>query len=115
MDFPGGSDGKESTCNAEDLGSIPGLRRYPGGGNSNPLHHSCLGNPVDRGAWQTTIHEVAKSDTIEWLTLLLLSFSNEKFQFGEVYYGYMTLVLEEAGWRVDKMSLYYLCNFIVRT
>jgi len=43
--FPGGSDGKESSCNAGDLGSISGLGRYPGGGQGNPLQFSCLGNP----------------------------------------------------------------------
>ena len=43
--IPGGSDGKESTCNAEDLGSIPGLGRSPGGGHGNPLQYSCLENP----------------------------------------------------------------------
>ena len=45
MDFPGGSDGKESACSAGDLGSIPGLRRSPGGGHGNPLQYSCLENP----------------------------------------------------------------------
>ena len=49
--FLGGSIGKESTCNAGDLGLIPGLGRYPGEGNGNPLWYSCLGNPMDRGAW----------------------------------------------------------------
>ena len=44
-DFPGGSDGKKSAYNVGDLGSIPGLGRSPGEGNSNPLHYSCLGNP----------------------------------------------------------------------
>ena len=43
--FPGGSDGKESACNAGDQGSIPGLGRSPGGGHSNPLQYSCLENP----------------------------------------------------------------------
>ena len=42
--FPGGSDGKESACNAGDLSSVPGLRRSPGEGNSNPLQYSCLEN-----------------------------------------------------------------------
>ena len=42
MGFPGGSDGKESACNAGDLGSIPGLERSPGGGHGNPLQYSCL-------------------------------------------------------------------------
>ena len=45
MGFPGGSDGKQSTCNAGDLGSIPGLGRSPGGGHGNPLQYSCLENP----------------------------------------------------------------------
>ena len=56
--FPGGSAGKESTHNAGDLGSVPGLARAPGGGHGNPLQYSCLKNPMDRGAWQ-----VAKSQT----------------------------------------------------
>ena len=43
--FPGGSDSKESACNAGDLGSIPGLGRSPGEGNGNPLQYSCLENP----------------------------------------------------------------------
>ena len=43
--FPGGSDGKESTCNAGDLGLIPGLGRSPGGEHGNPLQYSCLENP----------------------------------------------------------------------
>ena len=45
MGFPGGSDGEESSCNAEDPGSIPGSGRSPGGGHGNPLHYSCLENP----------------------------------------------------------------------
>ena len=48
--FPGGSDGKASACNAGDPGSIPGSGRSPGEVNGNPLQHSCLENPVDRGA-----------------------------------------------------------------
>ena len=61
--FPGGSDGKESACNAEDLGSIPGLGRSSGEGNGNPLQYSCLGNPMDRGAWWVTVHGATKSQT----------------------------------------------------
>ena len=52
--------GKESACNIEDLGSIPELGRSPGEGNGNPLQCSCLENPMDRGAWQATVHGVAK-------------------------------------------------------
>ena len=53
---PGGSDGKESACNAGDPGLIPGFRRSPGEGNGNPLQYSCLGNPMDREAWWTSVH-----------------------------------------------------------
>ena len=59
--FTGGSDGKESPCNVEDLGSIPGLGRSPGGGHGNPLQYSCHENPMGRGAGQATIHWVTKS------------------------------------------------------
>ena len=45
-----------------DVGSIPGLEQSPGGGNGNPLQYSCLGNPMDRGAWEATVHGAAKSD-----------------------------------------------------
>ena len=61
MGFPGGSDGKESACNAGDLGLIPGLGRFPGERNGYPFQYSCLENPMDRGAWLGTVHGVAKS------------------------------------------------------
>ena len=60
------SDGKEFACNAGDLGSFPGLGRSPGVGNGNPLQHSYLQNPMDRGAWRATVHGVTKSLT--WLS-----------------------------------------------
>ena len=49
-----------SAGDIRDMGSIPALGRSPGGGNGNPLQHSCLENPMDRGAWQATAHRVAK-------------------------------------------------------
>ena len=61
LGFPGGSDSKESTCNVGDLGSIPGLRRSPGGGHGNPLQYSFLENSMNRGAWWATAHGIAKS------------------------------------------------------
>ena len=59
-DFPDGSVGKESTCKAGDPGSIPGLGKSPGEINDNLLQYSCLGNPIDRGARQATVHGVAR-------------------------------------------------------
>ena len=61
--FSGGSDSKTSAYNAGDLGSVPELGRSPGEGNGNPLQYSCLENPMDGGAWQATVHGVAKSQT----------------------------------------------------
>ena len=63
MGFPGGKACKESTCKAGDLGLIPGLGRSPGEGNGNPLQYSCMENPMDRGAWQATVHGVTMSRT----------------------------------------------------
>ena len=54
---------KNSPANAGDVGSIPGSGRSPGEGNGNPLQYSCLGNPMDRGAWKAIVHRVQKSFT----------------------------------------------------
>ena len=62
-EIPGGSEVKASASNVGEPGSIPGLGRSPGEGNSNPLQYSCLENPMDRGAWQATDHRAAESDT----------------------------------------------------
>ena len=65
--FPGGSSGKEPTCQCRRHkrdGFNPWVRKIPpGGGHGNPLHYSCLENPMDRGAWWATVHRVAKSRT----------------------------------------------------
>ena len=59
-DFHGGSGGKVSTYNAGDPGSVPGSGRSPGEGNGNPFQYSHLENPMDRGAWQATVHGIAR-------------------------------------------------------
>ena len=66
--FPGSSVSKKSARNAGDLGSIPGLGTSLGGGHGNPLHYSCLENPMDRGAWWAPVHVVSESDTTKRLS-----------------------------------------------
>ena len=66
MGFPSWLSGKESAYNADDVGWVPGLGRSSGEGNGNPLQYSCLGNPMDRGAWRAAVHGVTKSRT--WLS-----------------------------------------------
>ena len=58
--FLGGSVVKNPPANARDTSLIPGLGRSPGEGNGNPFQYSCLGNPMDRGAWRATVHGIAK-------------------------------------------------------
>ena len=67
--FPGGSVGKETACNAGDLGSAPGSGRSPGERNGKPLQYSCLANSMDRGAWWAIVHGVTKSQTLLSVTL----------------------------------------------
>ena len=65
---------KNPPANAGDVGLIPGPGRPPGGGHGNPLQYSCLENPMDRGAWQATVHGVAKSQTgLKWLHVYIQS------------------------------------------
>ena len=66
-DFPSGSVVKNLPANAGDagdMGLIPARERSPGGGHGNPLQYSCLENLMDKGAWRTTVHGVAKSQTL---------------------------------------------------
>ena len=79
--FPGGSDGKESACNARDLGSIPGLRRFPRGEHGNPLQYSCLENPYGQrslagySAWGRKESDTTERLSAQLLLLLLSHFS----------------------------------------
>ena len=77
-DFPGGSDGKASVYNEGDLGSVPGLERFSGEGNGNPLQYSCLKNSMDRGAWWATVHGVAKN----WTRMSDFTLSRSKKPWG---------------------------------
>ena len=71
--FPSCTDGKESDCDAEDLGSIPGSARSPGERNDNQLQYSCLENPTDRGAWRAEVHWVPQRVRDDWATNTSLS------------------------------------------
>ena len=69
MDVPGGSDGKESTCNAGDLASIPGLGRSPGGGDGYPLQCSGLENSMDCSPPGSSIHGILQARILEWVAI----------------------------------------------
>ena len=88
---PGGSEIRASASNVGDPGSIPGSGRSPGEGNGNPLQYSCLENPMDRGAWQATVHGVAKSRT--WLSDFTFTHWRRKWQHTPVF-----LPGESQGW-----------------
>ena len=94
MDFPGGSDGKASVYNVGDLGSIPGLGRSSREGNGNPLLFSCcLENPMDRGAWQATVHGVVKS----WTRMYIYIYHTRLLVF--------TVSLSDSFWVTFQITL----------
>ena len=83
--FPGGSDGEESTSNAGDPALTPESGRSPGEGNGNPLQYSCLGNPMDRGAWRATVHGVTESDMTEQLSTHTITYMGKESEKNNVY------------------------------
>ena len=95
MGLPCGSAGKESTCNAGDRGSIPGLEGSPGEGNGNPIQYSCLEDPIDRGVWQDAVHGVAnsqkqlsmqeKNKRVENCAVISIFFFSGNFCFGRLH------------------------------
>ena len=107
--FPGGSDSKESVSNVGDLGLIPGSGRYPGEGKGYLLQYSCLGNSMDRRAWQTTVHGVVESDMTEWLTLsLLLYFSSKRYQIHwiTIDFPFVRTIKEVHRWKLSNTVLF---------
>ena len=98
LGFPAGSDGKESTCNAGDLGLISGWGRSPGEGKGNPLQYSCLENSVDREAWWAIVHGVAELDTTERPTLTIPPTYSSMFPV-QVDECKVLGVIRNGGWR----------------
>ena len=93
IEFPRWLSGEEFTCNTGDLGSIPGSGRSPGGGNGHPLQYFCQDKPMDRGAWQATVHGVEESDTTEVTE-----------QGGAVYFKYTMMDFTHASFLRLKFS-----------
>ena len=129
-DFPGGSDGKASACNAGDPGSVPGLGRSPGEGNGNPLQYSCLENSMDGGAcrlqsmrsqrvghdWATSLHFTsggagvknlpANSGAIGDVSLIPGSGrSSRKGNGNPVYYSYLGNPVDRGAWQATVLGV----------
>ena len=119
--FPGGSDCNESTCNAGDLGSILGLGRSPREGKGYPLQYSRLGNHMDRGAWQATVHAVAQSQTrlskqqtptSSFLTRKLLSFLHFFLFAMHMFFLWLMLRYCFSHWLEQFDDKLHLCGFL---
>ena len=91
--------GKESACNAGDPGLIPGLGRSPGEGNGNPLQYSSLKNPMGRGAWQATVHGVARvgHDLVTKPPPLIWSQDDPLSQIVKIMFTFLTLAVQEPS------------------
>ena len=96
MGFPGGSVVKNPPANVGDTGSVPGSGRSPGGGHSNPLQYSCLENPMDRGAWWATVHEVTESQTqmSDWAQAQACFSQLMKFHLSEYSFPHFSYILK---------------------
>ena len=101
MGFPGGSDGKESACNAGDLGSILGSGRAPGEGNSYLLQYSCLENSMYRGAWKAIVPGVAKSWT-QLRNQTNVDSRKRKFKNGRLHPTTVDCELFKCTWTLSK-------------
>ena len=105
--FPCSSVGKESACNAGDLGSIPGSGRSAGEGNGNPLQYSWLENPRDRGADWAAVYGVTQSQT----RLMRLSSSSMEWMGGE-WFGIFKSTLTPLRWWRTLCSMPYIWYFL---
>ena len=122
LGFPGGSEGKESACNAEDTGLIPGWERSPGKGNGYPLQLSSLENPMDRGTWQAIVCGVTRVGH-DWMTnTFILIYSSHSLLALLAMCNFMHSLYRVLGFReivvcfflVFFLSFFHvLCFFII--
>ena len=110
--FPGGSDSKESTCNAGDPGLISGSRRSPGEGNGNSLQYSCLENSRDRRAWWATVPGVAKKHKLETKTFTFFLQKNffNVLNFNEIDLEKSVISFSDEGHFDEPLSAF--CAYI---
>ena len=102
--FPGGSDSRDSACNAGDPGSIPGSGRSPGKGHGSPFQYSCLENLMDRGACQATIHEVAVLDMTEQLTHTHPTLKSHTTTLESLIYSNVKITGETFEWALIQVD-----------
>ena len=101
---------KTLSANAGDTGSIPGLGRSPGGGNGNPIQYSCLGNPMDRGAWRATVHGVPKS----WTRLSNFTFTFHFHALEKEMATHSSILAWEIPWTEEPGGLQSMGSLRVR-
>ena len=101
-----------STYNVGNLGFIPGLERSPEGGHSNPLQYSCLGNPMDRGAWRATVHGVTKNWTwLKWLSMQATGSLGLSFVFFLIFSLFSPFCGFKGAFSIILFSLFCYMNF----
>ena len=103
MGFSGGSVVKTPLANAGDVNLIPGSRRFPGGGNDNPLQYSCLGNFTDRGTWQATVHGLQRARH-DLVTKELQQYRNLYFLQRVIYLSLAVLNLHCYTWTFFRID-----------
>ena len=117
VDFPGGSEGKASVYNARDLGSIPGLGKFPGEGNGNPLQYSCLENPMDGGAWCRLLSMRLQRVGHDWVTSFIHNMSyvkrdsfNSSFLIWVpfIYFSCLTAMARIYNSKLNKSSIFLM-------
>ena len=112
MGFPGGSDCNESACNVGDQGLISGLGISLGEGNGNPLQYSCLENPMDRAAWQATVHGITKNwSQLKWLSTDACMLCTHKQLYQMTVFRYWGIEGLLAHWsKICTDALFVLLN-----